>query len=112
MEKRSSDPRVWTKDGVRVLQMGDWLRKIPPHYLDASAKLATLDASGIGKTALSINDPGPEWLGNDAVPIAQMAHDFVARVVKQHPTRFFGLCVLPLLDIGAALAESGRGPSG
>ena len=32
MEERTSDPRVFTRDGVRVVQMGDWLRKIPPHY--------------------------------------------------------------------------------
>jgi predicted TIM-barrel fold metal-dependent hydrolase len=108
MEERASDPRVYTKDGVRVLQMGDWLRKIPPHYLDVNAKLAAKDAAGIALTALSINDPGPEWFGNDAVPAAQMANDFIAGVVKQHPTRFFGLCVLPLPDTAAALAELDR----
>ena len=28
MEKRTTDPRVFMKDGVRMLQMGDWMRKI------------------------------------------------------------------------------------
>lgn len=65
MEKRTSDPTVFTKDGVRYVKMGDWLRKIPPLYLDADAKLATMDAAGIARTALSINDPGPEWFGAD-----------------------------------------------
>src|SRR5256885_10234866 len=72
MEKRKTDPRVFTKDGVRYVQMGDWLRKIPPMYLDVDAKLATMDANGITLTALSINDPGPEWFGNDGPPVAQM----------------------------------------
>jgi predicted TIM-barrel fold metal-dependent hydrolase len=32
MEERKTDPRVYTKDGVRVVQMGDWLRKLVcPH---------------------------------------------------------------------------------
>ena len=44
MEQRKTDPLVYTKDGVRYVQMGDWLRKIPPHYLDVDAKLATMDA--------------------------------------------------------------------
>ena len=66
MEKRRTDPRVFTRDGVRHVQMGDWLRKIQPHYLDVDAKLAAMDANRIGVTALSINDPGPEWFGREA----------------------------------------------
>lgn len=108
MEKRKTDPRVFTRDGVRVVQMGDWLRKIPPHYFDVDAKLAAMDAAGISLTALSINDPGPEWFGADGPAVAQMLNDFVAGVVRQHPQRFFGLCVLPLQDMRASLAELDR----
>ena len=108
MEKRASDPTVYTKDGVRYLKMGDWLRKIPPAYLDVDLKLATMDAAGIALTALSINDPGPEWFGNDGPAVARMANDFVSGLVRQHPTRFFGLCVLPLQDMKTALIELDR----
>jgi predicted TIM-barrel fold metal-dependent hydrolase len=108
MEKRTTDPRVFTRDGVRYLQMGDWLRRIPPLYLDVDAKLAAMDSNGISLTALSINDPGPEWFGNDGPAVAQMANDFVAAVVRQHPARFFGLCVLPLQDMKTSLAELDR----
>jgi len=108
MEKRTADPLVRTKDGVRILQMGEWIRKIQPHYLDVQAKLATMDANGIARTALSINDPGPEWFGNDAVAVAQMANDFIAQVTRDHPTRFFGLCVLPFPEVKAALLELDR----
>jgi predicted TIM-barrel fold metal-dependent hydrolase len=88
--------------------MGDWLRKVPPMYTDVKAKLAAMDAAGIGMTALSINDPGPEWFGADGPAVAQMANDFVASVVAAHPTRFFGLGVLPLQDMKAALVEMDR----
>jgi predicted TIM-barrel fold metal-dependent hydrolase len=108
MEKRKTDPRVFTKDGVRFVQMGDWLRKIPPHYFDVDAKLAAMDAAGISLTALSINDPGPEWFGTDGPLVAQMLNDFVAGVVRKHPTRFFGLCVLPLQNMRASLTELDR----
>jgi predicted TIM-barrel fold metal-dependent hydrolase len=108
MEKRTSDPTVFTKDGIRYLKMGEWLRKIPPSYLDVDAKLAAMDAAGIALTALSINDPGPEWFGADGPAVAKLANDFVAGVVRQHPTRFFGLCVLPWQDVRAALAELDR----
>jgi predicted TIM-barrel fold metal-dependent hydrolase len=108
MERRTSDPRVVTRDGVRIVQMGDWLRKIPPHYMDVGVKLATMDANDIAVTALSINDPGPEWFGADGPAVAQMLNDFVAGIVREHPTRFFGLCVLPLQDMRASIAELDR----
>lgn len=108
MEKRKTDPRVFTRDGVRVVQMGDWLRKIPPHYLDVDVKLAAMDAAGIALTALSINDPGPEWFGADGPSVAQLLNDYIAGIVRKHPTRFFGLCVLPLQDMRASLAELDR----
>jgi predicted TIM-barrel fold metal-dependent hydrolase len=108
MAQRQSDPRVFTKDGVRFVQMGDWLRKIPPHYLDVDAKLAAMNGSGIAMTALSMNDPGPEWFGHDGPAVAQLANDFVAGVVRRHPTRFFGLCVLPLQNMQASLVELDR----
>jgi predicted TIM-barrel fold metal-dependent hydrolase len=108
MEKRKTDPSVFTKDGVRVIKMGDWLRKIPPAYLDVDLKLATMDAAGISVTALSINDPGPEWFGADGPSVAQLLNDFIAGIARKHPTRFFGLCVLPLQDMRASIAELDR----
>ena len=108
MEKRQTEPIVFAKDGVRIVKMGDWLRKIPPHYFDVNVKLAAMDAAGIERTALSINDPGPEWFGADGPAVAQIANDFVAGIVARHPQRFFGLCVLPLQDMRASLAELDR----
>ena len=108
MEKRKTDPSVFTKDGVRIIKMGDWLRKIPARYLDVDLKLATMDAAGISLTALSINDPGPEWFGADGPSVAQLLNDFIAGIVRKHPTRFFGLCVLPLQDMRASITELDR----
>lgn len=108
MEGRRNDPTVFIRDGERIIKMGDWLRKIPPHYMDVQAKLAAMDASGITMTALSINDPGPEWFGEDGPAVARILNDFVADIVRRHPTRFFGLCVLPLQDMSATLVELDR----
>ena len=36
MEKRQTDPLVFVKDGVRIVKMGDWLRKILPHYFNSA----------------------------------------------------------------------------
>lgn len=108
MEQRTEDPRVFMKDGVRHLQMGGWMRKVPPYYTDVAAKLKSMDEQQIALAALSINDPGPEWFGTDGPAVARLANDFIADLVRQHPTRFFGICVLPLQDMNATLAELDR----
>lgn len=108
MEGRRSDPSVFIRDGERIIKMGDWLRKVPAHYMDVQAKLAAMDANGIAMTALSINDPGPEWFGDEGPEVARILNNFVADIVRNHPTRFFGLCVLPLQDMAASLVELDR----
>jgi len=102
MRKRKTEPLVYDDKGTVFLKMGDWLRKVPMHYLDVNAKLASMDASGIEITMLSTNDPGPEWFGADGPAVAQLIHDSIAGVIAQHPMRFRGLCVLPLQNETAA----------
>lgn len=108
MRRRKTEPLVYDENGTTFLKMGDWLRKVPPHYLDANAKLASMDASGIEITMLSTNDPGPEWFGADGPAVAQLIHDSLAGVIAKHPTRFRGLCVLPLQNEKAAAEELDR----
>lgn len=108
MEKRTQDPVVYRKNGERWVRMGDWHRRILPKHMDVPAKLADMDQSGIQLTALSINDPGPEWFGDQGAEVARIANDFIAGIVRKHPDRFFGLCVLPLQDPKASLAELDR----
>jgi predicted TIM-barrel fold metal-dependent hydrolase len=108
MRKRKVDPVVYDKGGTTFLKMGDWLRKVPPPYLDVNAKLAAMDAHGIDITMLSTNDPGPECFGSDGVAVAQLIHDSLAGVIAKHPTRFRGLCTLPMQDEKAASKELDR----
>ena len=108
MRKRKVEPLVYDDKGTVFLKMGDWLRKVPPFYLDVDAKLAAMDASGIEITMLSTNDPGPEWFGADGPAVAQLIHDSLAGVIAKHPTRFRGLCVLPLQNEKAAGEELDR----
>ena len=43
-----------------------------------------------------------------AQAVARMLNDYLAGIVRRHPARFFGLCVLPLQDEKAAQAELDR----
>jgi len=108
MEKRRDSPRVYRKGGDRYVVIGEWTRRILPKHTDVQAKLADMNAAGIGMTALSINDPGPELFGKEGPAVARLVNDWIAGIAKQHPTRFFGLCVLPLQDMPACLAELDR----
>src|SRR5262249_27962271 len=86
----------------------DWNRRVLPNHSDVRAKLASMDANAIRLTALSINDPGPEWFGAEGPTVARIANDYITGIVRDHPARFFGLCVLPLQDMKASLAELER----
>src|SRR5215210_4603055 len=89
LEKRKESPYVYRKGNDRFVVVGQWTRRLMPRHTDLSAKIADMDKAGIGLTALSINDPGPELFGKDSPAIARMLNDFIADAVKQHPTRFF-----------------------
>ncbi len=108
MRKRKTEPLVYNRDGSTFLKMGDWLRKVPSTYISVEDKLASMDASGIAITLLSNNDPGPEWFGLEGPYVAQVIHDSLAAVIAQHPSRFRGLCTLPLQNEAAASAELDR----
>ncbi|NWG12031.1 MAG: amidohydrolase [Acidobacteria bacterium] len=108
MEKRKDDPVVFTKEGERWVRMGPWVRRVLPKHMDLPAKLADMDANGIAVTAISINDPGPEWFGADGPAVARECNDFIAGVVRRYPQRFVGLCVLPLQDMTASMDELER----
>jgi predicted TIM-barrel fold metal-dependent hydrolase len=108
MRQRKQDPHVYEEGGTTYLRMGPWLRKIPPHYLSVETKLAAMDGAGIAMTMLSTNDPGPEWFGKEGPAVSRLIHDSIGEVIQSHPTRFRGLCVLPLQDEAASSAELDR----
>ncbi|MGH9629176.1 MAG: amidohydrolase family protein [Bryobacteraceae bacterium] len=108
LEKRTTSPRVYRKGDDRYVVVGDWCRRILPKHTDAAAKIDDMDRNGIGKAALSINDPGPELFGKESGTIAAMLNDFIAGTVRGHPDRFFGLAVLPFDNPDSTLREFER----
>jgi predicted TIM-barrel fold metal-dependent hydrolase len=90
------------------MEVGAWRGKVLPKLTDISLKLRQMDAAGVDVTVLSTQVPGPEMLGRDGVGLARRLNDAIAAICRQHPGRFAGLCVLPLQDMKAALAELPR----
>src|SRR5579872_481156 len=108
MEKREGSPRAYRKGPDRYVAVNQWVRRVLPKHTDVDAKLADMDAAKIRTTMLSINDPGPELFGADGPKVARLVHDFIAGVMRAHPSRFLGLATLPLQDMDASLTELER----
>jgi predicted TIM-barrel fold metal-dependent hydrolase len=108
MEKRQGSPRAYRQAGDLYVLVNQWARRVLPKHTDVDAKLADMDGANIRTTMLSINDPGPELFGVDGPQVARTAHDFLADVMKAHPSRFIGLATLPLQDMDASLSELTR----
>lgn len=77
---------------------------LPPWSLDATNEL--MARHGIDAAILSLAPPGV-WFGDagGASELARLVNERTAQVVRSDPSRFAGLAVLPLPDLGAALAE-------
>jgi len=103
LEKRKNSPYAYRKGSDLYVAIEGWRRRVLPKHTDVAAKLADMDAAGIEKTALSVNDPGPELFAKDGPALARLLNDYIAGIVKSHPARFFGLCVLPVQDTDEAL---------
>lgn len=76
-----------------------------PHW-SADQTLALMDRQGIATSILSISAPGA-YFGDVglAQELARQCNEFSADLIKAYPGRFGAFAVLPLPDVGAALAE-------
>lgn len=72
-------------------------------------RLAAMDAAGIDIQVLSHSQPGVEDLQPDqAVALSREANDFLADVIRQHPSRFSGFALVPTPAPEAAAVELER----
>jgi predicted TIM-barrel fold metal-dependent hydrolase len=108
LEGRKEEPRVIRKGGERFVVLGGWSGRLLPKLYDIKEKLRAMDEAGVDLGVLSINNPGPELLGDDGPGVASRMNDFIAELVAAHPDRFVGLAILPVQDAKASLAELER----
>jgi predicted TIM-barrel fold metal-dependent hydrolase len=78
------------KSGPRGAKLFEQLSEV------GDKRVAEMDAAGIDVQLLSLQYPGTEQLeAAEALAVARAANDFLADVIKRHPTRFSGLAALP-----------------
>jgi uncharacterized protein len=92
-------------------------RKVPPGRPDpmelvkeiGEIRLKSMDDTGITLQVLSNTGPGPDIVpGADGIAMAREMNDYLADACKQHPDRFAGFAVLPLMSPEACAAELTR----
>jgi 2,3-dihydroxybenzoate decarboxylase len=73
-------------------------------------RLEDMDSGGVDMQVLSLTTPGIQGMtdAGAAVSTAKDVNDFLAEVVRAHPTRFAGFAALPCQDPAAAIVELDR----
>jgi aminocarboxymuconate-semialdehyde decarboxylase len=87
---------------------GDYSIILPSHY-DPAARIADMDVAGVDMQVLTFTVPGVH--SETAVhghKLAQIINDGLADMIRQHPTRFTGLAILPLQEPMTAVQELER----
>lgn len=85
------------------------LEKKVPGYME-DFRLQQMDAYGIDMQVLSLTAPGVQQMKDTqaAIKTAKETNDFLAEVVKRHPTRFAGFATLPTQEPKVAADELER----
>lgn len=92
---------------ARVMIAGKNFRTVSEQCWSPARRLADMDELGVDAQAIS---PMPEllsyWLPlQQALEISRHLNEFIARMVADHPGRFYGLGMVPLQDPEAAARE-------
>ena len=83
-------------------------RYTPPFH-DVDQRLAQMDRAGVERQVLSLGPPMTYWADPDlGLRLCRIFNDEIAKVLRRHPDRFYGLAALPLQSTDLALAELGR----
>lgn len=76
---------------------------------DVDLRLEHMDRQGVDVQVVSIPAPGADrYDPDDAVHLARVANDALARMCNRHPDRFVGLATLPTSSVPASLEELDR----
>jgi uncharacterized protein len=111
LEEHFTTPKFLEGPGRKRKEIADKaggrLAKVFAQLADVGeGRLAEMDAAGIDMQVLSLTSPGAEQSeAAEAVALARDANDFLADVIKKHPTRYAGLAVLPTAAPDKAAAE-------
>lgn len=106
LRTRDAPPRLETQQGQErfVLFPGDSGVWFGPEFTDVEAKLAFMDAHGVGRSVLSLGNP---WLdvceGSESAELARQINDELGQIARHPSGRLACMGVLPTLGIESVL---------
>jgi predicted TIM-barrel fold metal-dependent hydrolase len=106
LRRRDLPPRVEARSGQErfVLFPGDTGVWFGPDFTSVDAKLAFMDAHGVGRSVLSLGNP---WLdvcdGDESVPLADEINDELAAIARHPSGRLACMGVLPTAGVSHAV---------
>ncbi|RXW33552.1 amidohydrolase family protein [Propioniciclava flava] len=113
-----NDSKRILSDETELARVSDGGGVMPSYYRPIQSLLAEfdeirltrMDAAGIDHAILSLTAPGIQAIVDsaDAEKKARSENDFLAEVVRRHPSRYSGFAAVPLQNAGAAAQELER----
>jgi aminocarboxymuconate-semialdehyde decarboxylase len=109
IERRSEPPCVERNGDGLCVRFGPGRRyPLTTAMGDADAKVAGMDRSGITHSILSVNMPGVDGLGEEAVAAARQVNDGMREAAESRPDRLSWMAVVPMERPGEVAAELRR----
>ena len=95
---------------ARMYQGSKFFREVEENCYRGAPRIADCDASGVTVQVLStVPVMFSYWAKpEDALDLSVFLNDHIHSVVSAHPTRFLGLCTIPMQDAPLAIAELTR----
>jgi aminocarboxymuconate-semialdehyde decarboxylase len=81
---------------------------LPKEQADLAARLASMDAAGIGTAILSVGALNIGWAGSRDAAAARFVNDGLVAVCRQHSSRFRFVAVLPCMNHDEMINELDR----
>ncbi|RDW18898.1 amidohydrolase family protein [Oceanobacillus chungangensis] len=96
--------------GANIMLKGKKFREITDQAWDSETRLKDMENEGIDIQVLSpIPVTFSYWSDPEqGLELAKFQNDFIASIVKEHPTKFIGLATVPLQDADLAIQEMDR----
>lgn len=94
--------------GQSVLYRGSHVMSIPTGQDNLAARLAAMDDAGIRMAVLSVGALNVGWAGAGEALAARAINDGLARICKEHSSRFRFVAALPCTDDRDMVAELDR----